>query len=233
MAILQKAYAWRDSINSMADADNHVSDPGQVAHAVSHRRGSRCAPTFNAASYFVDRHIDEGRGDRVAIECGDERVTYAQLLERVNRFGSALRDQLGVRPEERVLLLLLDEPAFAYAFFGTMKVGAVAVPTNTLLKEADYRHLLSDTRATVLVVSEALVPADRAHSARGLPPAAAHRRRRSARARRFADVRRLLPPVRRSCRPNPRAAMRPRSGCIHPAAPGCRRDACICTTTSR
>jgi benzoate-CoA ligase family protein len=116
-------------------------------------------PTFNAASYFVDRHINEGRGDVVAIECGDERVTYAQLFERVNRFGSALGDQLGVRPEERVLLLLLDEPAFVYAFFGTMKIGAVAVPTNTLLKEADYRHLLSDTRATVLVVSEALVPA--------------------------------------------------------------------------
>ena len=114
---------------------------------------------FNAASYFVDRHIDEGRGERVAIECGDERVTYGQLQEQVNRFGSALGDQLGVRPEERVLLLLLDEPAFVYAFFGTMKIGAVAVPSNTLLKEADYRHLLSDTRATVLVVSEALVPA--------------------------------------------------------------------------
>src|SRR5262245_34442514 len=116
-------------------------------------------PIFNAASYFVDRHIDEGRGGKVAIECGDERVSYAQLLERVNGFGSALRDELAVRPEERVLLLLLDEPAFAYAFFGTMKIGAVAVPVNTLLKEADYRHLLSDTRATVLVVSEALLPA--------------------------------------------------------------------------
>src|SRR4029450_3072351 len=115
-------------------------------------------PVFNAASFFVDRHIDEGRGAKAAIECGDERVTYAQLLERVNRFGSALGSALGVRPEERLLLLLLDEPAFVYAFFGTMKIGAVAVPVNTLLKEGDYRHLLSDTRAAVLVVSEALLP---------------------------------------------------------------------------
>ncbi len=114
--------------------------------------------TFNAAAYFVDRHLAEGRGARVAIECGDERVTYAALHEKVNRFGRALRETLAVRPEERVMLLLLDEPAFAYAFFGTLKIGAVAVPVNTLLKEPDYRFLLADTRAVVLVVSAALLP---------------------------------------------------------------------------
>ncbi|MGQ0733487.1 MAG: benzoate-CoA ligase family protein [Acidobacteriota bacterium] len=114
--------------------------------------------TFNAATYFVDRHVQEGRGGKVAMECGDEQITYAALHERVNRFGSALRERLQVRPEERVLLLLLDGPAFAYAFFGTMKAGAIAVPVNTLLKPADYDYLLRDTRAAVLVVSEALLP---------------------------------------------------------------------------
>jgi benzoate-CoA ligase len=113
---------------------------------------------FNAATHFVDRNVREGRGNHVAIECGDERVTYAQLLERVNRFGSALVQRLAVRPEERVMLLMLDEPAFAYAFFGVLKCGAVAVPVNTLLKETDYRYLLDDMRASVLVVSEALLP---------------------------------------------------------------------------
>lgn len=113
---------------------------------------------FNASTWFIDRHLDEGRGESVAIECGDERVTYAQLAERVNRCGSALQG-LGVRPEERVLLLLADEPAFAYAFFGAIKIGAVAVPVNTLLKEHDYRYLIEDTRAVVLIVSAALLPA--------------------------------------------------------------------------
>ena len=65
---------------------------------------------FNAAAYFVDRHLDEGRGNSIAIECGDRRITYRTLHERVNRAGSALRDQLGVRPEERIMLLLLDGP---------------------------------------------------------------------------------------------------------------------------
>ncbi|HUE86889.1 MAG TPA: benzoate-CoA ligase family protein [Vicinamibacterales bacterium] len=113
---------------------------------------------FNAATYFVDRHIDDGRGGHVAIECGDERISYAQVAEGVNRFGSALRTDLDVRPEERVALLLHDTPEFAYAFFGAMKIGAVAVPLNTLLKGDDYRHFLADSGAVVLVVSAALLP---------------------------------------------------------------------------
>jgi len=114
--------------------------------------------TFNVATYFVDRHVREGRGPSVAIECGDERVTYAQLLDRVNRFGSALVEQLGVRPEERVVLLLVDGPAFAYSFFGAIKIGAVPIRTNTLWKPADYQHVLNDSRARVLIVSEELLP---------------------------------------------------------------------------
>jgi benzoate-CoA ligase family protein len=114
--------------------------------------------TFNAATHFVDRHLHEGRGGDVAIECGNERVTYAQLAEGVNRFGSSLRETLDVRPEERVLLLLLDGPAFASAFFGAVKIGAVPVPVNTLWKASDYRYVLRDSRARVLVVSEELLP---------------------------------------------------------------------------
>ena len=113
--------------------------------------------SFNAAAYFVDRHLPEGRGDKVAFECGDERVTYRQLAERVNRAGNALT-KLGVRREERVALLLLDTPAFAYCFFGAIKIGAVAVPVNTLLKPHEYEYVLNDSRARVLIVSESLLP---------------------------------------------------------------------------
>src|SRR5262245_60855956 len=115
-------------------------------------------PVFNAASHFVDRHVEDGRGGRIAIECGDERVAYAALAEGVNRFARALRDELDVRPEQRVLLLLLDTPAFHTAFFGTIKAGAVPIPTNTLWKPADYRHVLNDSRARVAIVSEELLP---------------------------------------------------------------------------
>lgn len=112
---------------------------------------------FNAASYFIDRHIDEGRGEKVAIECGDCRVTYRQLSEQVNQVGNALRS-LGVRPEERVFLLLLDTPEFAASFFGAIKIGAVPVPVNTLLKPPDYEFLLNNSRARVAIVSDSLFP---------------------------------------------------------------------------
>ena len=113
---------------------------------------------FNAASYFVDRHLAEGRGGKTAIECGDERVSYSDLSGRVNQLGRALRDRLGVRTEERVALLLLDGPHFFYSFFGAIKAGAVAVPVNTLWTPADYAYVLADSRARVVIVSAELVP---------------------------------------------------------------------------
>jgi benzoate-CoA ligase family protein len=113
--------------------------------------------TFNVATHFVDRNVQEGRGAKVAIECGDEQVTYQQLLENTNRVGNALL-ALGVRPEERVLLLLLDTPEFLYSFFGAIKIGAVAVPVNTQAKPQDYEYILNDCRARVVIISELLLP---------------------------------------------------------------------------
>ncbi len=112
---------------------------------------------FNVATHFVDRNVQEGRGAKVAIECGDERVTYQQLLDNTNRVGNALL-ALGVRAEERVLLLLLDTPEFLYSFFGAIKIGAVAVPVNTQAKPQDYEYILNDCRARVALVSEPLLP---------------------------------------------------------------------------
>lgn len=112
---------------------------------------------FNAAAYFIDRHLPEGRGEKVAIECEGISVTYRQLCERVNRAGNGLR-KLGVRIEERVLLLLSDTPDFAVSFFGAIKIGAVPVPVNTLLKSADYQYMLDNSRARVVIVSSALYP---------------------------------------------------------------------------
>jgi benzoate-CoA ligase family protein len=129
--------------------------------------------TFNAATYFIDRHLSEGRGDKIAIETiaietEATRVSYGQLRETVNRFGNGLR-KLGVRIEERVFLLLLDGPEFAISFFGAIKIGAVPVPVNTLLKPLDYQYLLSNSRARVAVVSESLYPQIRAIPREQLP----------------------------------------------------------------
>lgn len=112
---------------------------------------------FNVATWFVDRNVEEGRGAKTAIECGDARITYAELLENTNRAGNAFLE-LGVRPEERVLLILLDTPDFLYTFFGAIKMGAVPVPVNTLARPRDYEYMLNDSRARIVVVSEPLLP---------------------------------------------------------------------------
>jgi benzoate-CoA ligase len=116
------------------------------------------AAEFNVATYFVDRNVDQGRGANVAIECGEQRVTYADILEKVNRFGSALRSELDMRMEERIVVLMLDCPEYAYAFFGAIKMGAVPIPTSTLFKPDTYEYILNDSRARAIVISAALLP---------------------------------------------------------------------------
>ena len=113
---------------------------------------------FNAAAYFVDRHLEEGRGADIAFECEDRRISYDALYAGVTRTGSALRTRLGVRPEERVLLLMLDGPQMVFAFFGAIKAGAVPIPVNTLWTAAEYEFVLRDSRAAVVVVSAPLYP---------------------------------------------------------------------------
>jgi benzoate-CoA ligase family protein len=110
---------------------------------------------LNAAHVLVDSHLAAGRGDKPAILCGDLIVTYKELAQNVSRFGNALYS-LGVRMEERIAMLLTDSPEWAYCFFGSMKIGAVALPLNTLLKPKDYEYLLNDSRARVLVVEVSL-----------------------------------------------------------------------------
>ncbi|MGA2033753.1 MAG: benzoate-CoA ligase family protein [Thermoguttaceae bacterium] len=111
---------------------------------------------LNAATVLVDVHMTAGRADKAAILCGQQTVSYRQLYEGVNRFGNVLLE-LGVRREDRVALLLPDAPEWVLAFFGTMKIGAVAVPLNTLLTPNDYEYLLSDSGVRVLVVHDSLL----------------------------------------------------------------------------
>ena len=111
---------------------------------------------LNAATILVDSHLAAGRASKAAILCGDRVITYRDLSEQVSRFGNSLL-QRDIRFEERVMLLLPDSPEFAFAFFGAMKAGAVAVPLNTNLKPADYEYFLNDSRARVLVIDAGLV----------------------------------------------------------------------------
>ena len=112
---------------------------------------------YNAATTFVDDNIAQGRGGEIAIYYQDEKITYQQVSERVNRTGNALR-ALGIEIENRVLLILPDSPEFAYSFFGAIKIGAVAVPTNPWMFAKDYQYLINDSRARAIIVHESVLP---------------------------------------------------------------------------
>ena len=112
---------------------------------------------YNAAVDLLDRHVAQGRGTRVAYRGDGATTTYAALHERANRVGNALL-ALGARPEQRVLMVMLDTADFVAVFLGAMKAGLVPVPVNTLLTTADYTYLARDTRASIVVVSDALLP---------------------------------------------------------------------------
>ncbi|HEX4985528.1 MAG TPA: benzoate-CoA ligase family protein [Burkholderiales bacterium] len=113
---------------------------------------------YNAAHDLVERNLAAGRAGKVAYIDDQGRYTYGELAERVNRSANALTG-LGLEMEARIMLAHLDTIDFPAVFLGAIKAGIVPVTANTLLTTADYRHMLEDSRARALVVSEALLPA--------------------------------------------------------------------------
>ena len=112
---------------------------------------------YNFAADVLRLNLDAGRANKPAYIDAQGTCTYGQLADRVSRFGAALRG-LGIRREERVLMALTDTVDWPTAFLGCLKAGIIAVPVNTLLTEADYHFMLTNSRAKALVVSEVLFP---------------------------------------------------------------------------
>jgi len=110
------------------------------------------APVFNVAVPFIDRHLDEGRGGKTAIRAAAGDVSYATLAENVNRCGNALGD-LGLKPGDRVLMIVKDCAEFFYVFWGAIKAGYVPAPLNTMLRARDYVHMIESSGAAALVYS--------------------------------------------------------------------------------
>jgi benzoate-CoA ligase family protein len=105
---------------------------------------------LNLASWFVDRNVEEGRGARTALIGPEGPTTYAELAALVNRSGHVLRE-LGVRAEERVLLVLGDGVELVALWYGAQKIGAVTAEAYTFLQPKDYAYYLDYTRAGVVV----------------------------------------------------------------------------------
>jgi benzoate-CoA ligase len=124
---------------------------------------------FNVAAHLLQ--CNAGRAAKTAYIDDDGRLSYGELADRVRRCAAGLL-RLGLRREERVLLLMLDTVDMPVVFLGALYAGLVPVPVNTLLPAADYGYMLAHSGARALVVSGALWPvAQQALAGLGDPPA--------------------------------------------------------------
>ena len=110
---------------------------------------------FNFAQFLLERNA--GRGERPAFIDDNGTLTYGALSERVRSLAAGLRS-LGLRREERVLLLMQDCNDWPVSFLGAMYAGLVPVAVNTLLTPDDYAYMLEHSRAQAVLVSGALLP---------------------------------------------------------------------------
>ena len=117
---------------------------------------------YNAAYDLLKRNLDAGRADKLAYIDDYGTATYAELDARSSQFANVLKG-MGLRVEDRILLCLLDTIDFPVCFLGAIKAGVVPIAVNTLLTAQDYAYMLTDSRARIAVVSEALHPLFQGH----------------------------------------------------------------------
>jgi 4-hydroxybenzoate-CoA ligase len=107
---------------------------------------------FNIGAELIERNLRLGRGERPALWFAGRTYSYVEIAARVDRIGAALL-RAGVQQEQRVLLVLQDSPDLACAWLAAMKIGAVAVPCNPLLRTGDYAYFVEESRARLVITS--------------------------------------------------------------------------------
>jgi benzoate-CoA ligase family protein len=110
---------------------------------------------FNLADYFLFDRIEQGAGDRVALEFGDRRWQYSDVADRTRALARYLRSR-GVEPEQRVYIVLPDAPPFAWAFFATLANGSVVTMGNPVSPREDLAYVLDYVRASALITVPAV-----------------------------------------------------------------------------
>jgi 4-hydroxybenzoate-CoA ligase len=113
---------------------------------------------YNAAADFVDANVERGLGRKIAFSDGARSLTYGDLRDASCRFASALR-ALGLREENRIILILHDTVDYPVIFWGAVRAGIIPIPVNTLLTPEQYAYLFADSRAVAAVVTAPLARA--------------------------------------------------------------------------
>ncbi|MGH9066258.1 MAG: benzoate-CoA ligase family protein [Acidimicrobiales bacterium] len=110
---------------------------------------------FNATEYLLDRRLEAGDGERLAVVHQGSRLSYRDLAGLTSTVAGGLL-ALGLRREERVMLAMLDGPELLAGILAAMRIGAVAVPVSTMLTGVELGSVLADSGARLLAVSPEL-----------------------------------------------------------------------------
>jgi len=113
---------------------------------------------WNIAEEFLDKHVNAGRGDQVAVLFGDQKVTYKELLAMSNKFANVLA-KLGVESQDRVGIRLTNMPEAIAINFGIMKLGAIPVPVSPLWAKEEVAFVLNNSEFKAFAVSFPLMAA--------------------------------------------------------------------------
>src|SRR5437879_3098748 len=130
------------------DVPNTVPDAAELSASILRTIGGHQPEMFNATDYLLDRNLRANRGANTAIVAPLRSLTYAELAAEVRKVAGGLRE-LGVRPEQRVLMCMTDDVELFVAILATMYLGAVAVPTSTMLTGRELRSLIVDSRTEI------------------------------------------------------------------------------------
>ncbi len=109
---------------------------------------------LNCVDALLDRHVREGRGERVAIRFPGGSWTYAELAEKANRIANVLVDELRVVPGNRVLLRGANTPMLAACWFAVLKAGGVVVATMPLLRARELQFIIDKAQVSVALTDE-------------------------------------------------------------------------------
>ncbi len=113
---------------------------------------------LNMARLSVDYWADHGRAHDVAMYYKDEQITYGELRDLTNSFGAAFY-KLGVSKGDRFVIRTPNLPEYEVAFFGGQKVGAVPIPTSTMLREYELVHIINNSEAVAVITTDQYVEA--------------------------------------------------------------------------
>src|SRR5215475_7978643 len=107
-------------------------------------------PVYYNAVNILEHNL-AARADKVALYSAERELTFRQVTNEANQVGNALR-RLDIRIGEAVGILALDCAEWVTSFFGILKIGAVAVSINTLLKPHEHAYTLRDSRVRALII---------------------------------------------------------------------------------